>query len=94
MNKIRIVAQWVVKNGLGPDGEWDPYRDTYGETECLNVSNAKRMAVARGKKAGVTEWAGVARQEFDPVTRQWSDVEVWRGDWVGNWWHQDCLVDA
>lgn len=92
MSDTRYWAEWVSLERHNEFGEYDPDGAEYSRIPCRSLEDAKRIAVERGKSAGVAEWARVTQEDFLPELgipkksdAAWDTVAVWHGDWSGNW---------
>lgn len=90
----RLIAEYIVgaKEDAAGRVEYKYKRDFAGHSGQLQEAKAK--AVAGGKAADVTEWAGVCLQEWrcDKRAGCWVTVERWIGDWDGGWDHE--IIDV
>ena len=95
----RYVAEWIEKQHVDEHGEWNPDDDEYCGRDCKSLAEAQRVAIEESKRAGACEWCRVTVEEFNPslgIPRRssaaWDTVELWHGDWEGNWNEERCAA--
>jgi hypothetical protein len=86
----RLIAEWISGATEDAAGRVEYQYERKFSVHSGKLDEAKAMAVAGGKAANVTEWAGVILQEWivDKRTGHWETRETWRGDWDGGWDHE------
>lgn len=76
----RFVAEWVTKQHVDSEGEWNPDLDEFVYTHWHSKEAAEAAAIKGSKLSGI-EWIHVIEQEYR--NRQWRDIHSWSGDWSG-----------
>jgi hypothetical protein len=86
-SKTRFVAEWIVAQHFNEIGDYEPYRDEYGESTHATLEAAQAAAIASSKAAGVAEWVAVREQRLETHDsegrpwRRWETVRRWYGDY-------------
>ena len=95
----RYVAEWIAKQFVDENGDWEPDRDEYVAKDCRSLEDAQRVAISESKKLGIVEWCRVSVEQFNPelgIPRRssatWDTVAIWHGDWEGNWNEELCTA--
>jgi len=77
----RFEANWIERQHVDANGEWNPDRDEYSASYHRTRETAQRAAIRGSQRAGQCEWWSVSEQQY--VHGQWIDVQRWTGDWSG-----------